>query len=86
MLLSNGAGLVAGMWLVHALELRSFDWTGREKVAPVSPHPLGQLRRLFSQILQPYEFNVYEWAVVEKPRHLLGAAILIVVMEVRPRY
>lgn len=78
-LFSNGAGLWIGMQLVSYLQMRRFDWTGRQHDTPSTP--LGQMQRLGRQLL-PLEFTSYQWRILDKPKHLLAAATIIIVMEV----
>lgn len=79
-LLSNGAGLVLGMWAVRWLNLNPYDWTGRDKKHPVPMDPLKQGAMLARQFM-PAEFVAYEWKLVENARHLFAAVLLVVLME-----
>lgn len=78
--LCNAAGLFLGMWTVRWLELKAFDWTGREARSPTPAAPSAQLSKLVYQF-RPQEFAHYEWRIFEKPKHLLAAVLLIVIME-----
>jgi phosphatidylserine synthase 2 len=79
-LLCNAAGLFLGMWTARWLELKSFDWTGREASSPTPAGPLSQLSKLAYQ-LRPQSFTRYEWRVVQGPTHLLAVVCLILMME-----
>jgi phosphatidylserine synthase 2 len=79
-LLGNGLGLLIGMAVVQWLNLHPYDWTGRDRKYPVPMSPLQQAGMFGRQFL-PAEFAAYEWKLVEQPRHLFAAGLLIVIME-----
>ena len=68
------------MWAVRWLNLHPYDWTGRNKKYPMPMDPLQQGSMLARQFL-PAEFTRYEWKLVEQPRHLFAALLLVVIME-----
>ena len=67
------------MQFARWLNLHPYDWTGRAAQKPASS--MAQSGMFLRQFM-PAEFARYEWKLVEKPRHLIAALLLVLAMEV----
>lgn len=77
--LCNGGGMLLGLWLLHLLKAKQYQWTALREIPTVR----GKARRVLSQF-GPRSFQQFHWNIFESPKRffqVLGITALMLLQE-----